>query len=151
MGAFILAKTGLLDQQQSTTTWSLAPFFRRRFPQVQLDESGMVVPCSIGVTAGSSRPSLPRLATRMAPHCEPSCATASDAVFEKSALILNKSMRRAGVNDYVRNQRWGVRHHCRTFLIREARISPHKSASVYECCWDPLGRIKPATRITAQL
>ncbi len=54
MGTFILAETGLLDQQESTTTWSLAPFFRQRFPYVQLDESRMVVPCTIGVTAGSA-------------------------------------------------------------------------------------------------
>ena len=54
MGTFILAETGLLNQQKSTTTWSLAPFFRQRFPQVKLDESRMVVPCDIGVTAGSA-------------------------------------------------------------------------------------------------
>jgi transcriptional regulator GlxA family with amidase domain len=54
MGTFILAESGLLDQQKSTTTWSLAPFFRQRFPQVHLDESRMVVPCAIGVTAGSA-------------------------------------------------------------------------------------------------
>jgi len=54
MGTFILAETGLLDQQPATTTWSLAPCFRQRFPQVQLDESRMVVPCQIGVTAGSA-------------------------------------------------------------------------------------------------
>jgi len=54
MGTFILAETGLLNQQESTTTWSLAPFFRQRFPQVKLDESRMVVPCDIGVTAGSA-------------------------------------------------------------------------------------------------
>jgi transcriptional regulator GlxA family with amidase domain len=54
MGTFVLAETGLLDQQDATTTWSLAPFFRQRFPDVQLDESRMVVPCAIGVTAGSA-------------------------------------------------------------------------------------------------
>jgi transcriptional regulator GlxA family with amidase domain len=54
MGTFILAETGLLDQQEATTTWSLAPCFRQRFPQIQLDESRMVVPCDIGVTAGSA-------------------------------------------------------------------------------------------------
>ena len=54
MGTFILADTGLLDKQESTTTWSLAPFFRQRFPYVKLDESRMVIPCTIGVTAGSA-------------------------------------------------------------------------------------------------
>ncbi|ADW67234.1 GlxA family transcriptional regulator [Granulicella tundricola] len=54
MGTFVLAETGLLDRQEATTTWSLAPFFRQRFPHVQLDDSRMVVPCDIGVTAGSA-------------------------------------------------------------------------------------------------
>lgn len=54
MGTFILGETGLLDHQQATTTWSLAPHFRQRFPHVQLDESRMVVPCDIGVTAGAA-------------------------------------------------------------------------------------------------
>ena len=54
MGTFILAGTGLLDHQQATTTWSLSPFFRQRFPNVELDESRMVVPCDIGVTAGAA-------------------------------------------------------------------------------------------------
>jgi transcriptional regulator GlxA family with amidase domain len=54
MGTFILAETGLLDGQQATTTWSLAPWFRQRFPQVELDESRMIVPSEIGVTAGSA-------------------------------------------------------------------------------------------------
>jgi len=54
MGTFILAETGLLDHQQATTTWSLSPFFRQRFPNVELDESRMVVPCDIGITAGAA-------------------------------------------------------------------------------------------------
>lgn len=54
MGTFVLAETGLLDHQEATTTWSLAPYFRHRFPDVQLDESRMVVPSDIGVTAGSA-------------------------------------------------------------------------------------------------
>jgi transcriptional regulator GlxA family with amidase domain len=54
MGTFILAETGLLNQQEATTTWSLAPWFRQRFPLVQLDETRMVVPCDIGVTAGAA-------------------------------------------------------------------------------------------------
>ena len=54
MGTFILAEIGLLDRREATTTWSLMPYFRQRFPQVLLDESRMVVPCDIGVTAGSA-------------------------------------------------------------------------------------------------
>ena len=54
MGTFVLADTGLLDQQEATTPWSLAPCFRQRFSRVQLDESRIVVPCDIGVPAGSA-------------------------------------------------------------------------------------------------
>jgi len=54
MGTFLIAETGLLDQRQATTTWSLAPLFRQRYPNVALDESRMLVPTDIGVTAGAA-------------------------------------------------------------------------------------------------
>jgi len=53
-GAFIVAETGLLDHQEATTTWSLAPLFRQRYPKVRLDEARMLVPSEIGVTAGAA-------------------------------------------------------------------------------------------------
>lgn len=54
IGSFILAETGLLAQQEATTTWWLAPLFRQRYPDVLLDESRMLVPSDIGVTAGAA-------------------------------------------------------------------------------------------------
>ena len=54
IGVFLLAETGLLDRREATTTWWLAPLFRQRFPKVQLEESRMLVPTSIGVTAGAA-------------------------------------------------------------------------------------------------
>jgi transcriptional regulator GlxA family with amidase domain len=54
IGTFLLADAGLLDHQQATTTWWLAPLFRQRYPNVLLDESRMLVPCDIGVTAGAA-------------------------------------------------------------------------------------------------
>src|SRR5262249_28867422 len=43
IGTFILAESGLLDTHRSTTTWWLAPLFRKRYPNVTLDESNMLV------------------------------------------------------------------------------------------------------------
>lgn len=54
IGTFLLADAGLLDGREATTTWSLAPFFRQRYPNVTLDESRMLVPTDVGVTAGAA-------------------------------------------------------------------------------------------------
>ena len=54
IGSFILAETGLLDHQEATTTWWLAPLFRQRYPDVLLDKSRMLVPSDVGVTAGAA-------------------------------------------------------------------------------------------------
>lgn len=51
---FLLASTGLLDGKAATTTWWLAPAFRERFPEVQLDEGRMIVDARGVVTAGAA-------------------------------------------------------------------------------------------------
>ena len=53
-GTFVLAGTSLLNGQQATTSWWLAPFFRERYPDVVLDESRMLVSSSRCVTAGAA-------------------------------------------------------------------------------------------------
>ena len=54
IGTFIMAESGLLDQQRATTTWWLAPMFRQRYPNVSLDESNMIVESGQFVTAGAA-------------------------------------------------------------------------------------------------
>ena len=54
IGTFVVAESGLLDHQDSTTTWWLAPFFRQRYPKVRLDESHMIVQSGKFVTAGAA-------------------------------------------------------------------------------------------------
>lgn len=54
IGTFLVAEAGLLDHCEATTTWWLAPLFRQRYPNVRLDESRMLVPSEVGVTAGAA-------------------------------------------------------------------------------------------------
>jgi transcriptional regulator GlxA family with amidase domain len=54
VGTFVMAESGLLDGHHATTTWWLAPLFRKRYPAVLLEESNMIVKSGKVVTAGAA-------------------------------------------------------------------------------------------------
>lgn len=53
-GVFTVAETGHLDGKWATTSWFLAPAFRSRYPNVQLDLDSMVVTDGGVTTAGAA-------------------------------------------------------------------------------------------------
>jgi transcriptional regulator GlxA family with amidase domain len=54
IGTFVLAESGLLTDQNATTTWWLGSLFRQRYPRVRLNESQMIVASGRLVLGGSA-------------------------------------------------------------------------------------------------
>jgi len=67
-GTFLLAAAGLLDRRRATTTWWLAPLFRRLYPQVRLDSAALVVTDGPVTTAGAAMAQLDLMLAVLARH-----------------------------------------------------------------------------------
>lgn len=67
-GVFLLASAGVLDGRRATTSWWLAPLFRRLYPAVTLDTSAMLVTDERTTTAGAPMAQLDLMLSIIARH-----------------------------------------------------------------------------------
>jgi transcriptional regulator GlxA family with amidase domain len=74
VGTFVLAEAALLDDEEVTTTWWLAPLFRQRYPRVRLVETRLIVQSNKAITAGAAL-SHPDLALTLIRRASPQLAS----------------------------------------------------------------------------
>ena len=124
-GTFVLAHSGLLDGQRATTTWWLAPYFRERFPLVELEESRMVVDSGGVATAGAALAHIDLalwLVRRRSPALARSVAhfLTFDGRPSQTAYVMQDHLTHADplVEKF---ERWARRHLCEFSLDRAAR------------------------------
>lgn len=129
IGTFVLADCGLLDGEEATTTWSLAPLFRERYPLVKLDDSRMIVTSNGVVTAGAALGHLD-LALWFLRQASPELAT----LVAKFLLVDNRaSQAQYIIPDYLahadplveRFERWSREHLSQGFSLENAANALH--------------------------
>jgi transcriptional regulator GlxA family with amidase domain len=145
IGTFLLADAGLLDQREATTTWWLAQLFRQRYPDVSLDETRMLVPSDVGVTAGAAMGHLdlalwlirkvsPEMAALVSRHLLANIRT-SQAVY-----IIPNHLAQADPL-ILRFERWAREHLHDGFSLKEAATALATSArSLQRRCQAVLGK-----------
>jgi len=111
---FLLADTGLLNGRRATTTWWLAPLFRRRYPKVELLTDQMVVadwPIATGGAAMAQMDLMLAIVSRFAgPGLAKACANYlllderhSQAPFMAIAYLASQDRRVAKAEKWVRD------------------------------------------------
>jgi transcriptional regulator GlxA family with amidase domain len=145
IGSFIVAETGLLDHREATTTWWLAPLFRQRYPHVLLDESRMLVPTDIGVTAGAALGHLD-LALWLIRKTSPELATVvsryllADIRSSQAPYIIPNHLAQADPL-VTRFERWARAHLKEGFSLQDAAAALATSArSLQRRCQAVLGK-----------
>lgn len=132
IGSFVVAETGLLDHQEATTTWWLAPLFRQRYPAVRLDETRMLVPSGIGVTAGAAMGHLD-LALWLIRHASPELSSVvsryllADLRTSQAAYIIPNHLAQADPL-IQRFERWARDHLKQGFSLQAAAEALSTSA-----------------------
>jgi transcriptional regulator GlxA family with amidase domain len=145
IGTFLVAETGLLDHREATTTWWLGPLFRQRYPNVLLDESRMLVPSDVGVTAGAAMGHLD-LALWLIRKASPELATVvsryllADIRSSQAAYIIPNHLAQADPL-IQRFERWARDHLKAGFSLQEAAAALATSTrSLQHRCQEVLGK-----------
>lgn len=136
-GVFLLASAGLLAGRRATTTWWLAPLFRRMYPDVRLDADALVVTDGPVTTAGAALAQLDLTLALVARHAGPKLA---DACARYLLLDQRRSQSRymalgflAAADDHVaRAERWARHRLDKSFGVDDmaaaAALSPRTFA-----------------------
>ncbi|WP_206244226.1 GlxA family transcriptional regulator [Novosphingobium terrae] len=145
VGTFVIAEAGVLNGSPATSTWSLAPLFRQRYPQVDLDETRMLVPSETGVTAGSAMGHLD-LALWLVRQASPELATLvsryllADIRSSQAAYIIPNHLAQADPL-VLRFERWSREHLSEGFSLQEAASALATSTrSLQRRCQAVLGK-----------
>ncbi|KLU24812.1 AraC family transcriptional regulator [Caballeronia mineralivorans PML1(12)] len=145
IGTFLVAETGLLDHREATTTWWLGPLFRQRYPNVLLDESRMLVPSDVGVTAGAAMGHLD-LALWLIRRASPELAALvsryllADIRTSQAPYIIPNHLAQADPL-ILRFEKWARDHLKSGFSLQEAASALATSArSLQRRCQEVLGK-----------
>ena len=123
-GTFVVAESGILNGKEATTTWWLAPLFRKRYPLVHLEDARMVVQSGKVVTAGAALGHLD-LALSIIRRQRPAlaCSVAKYLVIEphRSEALFAIADHLAHEDPIVeRFEKWARRHSSDTFSLSAA-------------------------------